>query len=597
MENTDSSVNLQTAFRQAAPKRRKAVKGHETVQIFEDEVERHGQVNGRTKGTALGRIPSNASIRGGQRRDATDADPMRDRLAFSSKQSAIDSNTTWITGGSGRDTRGPLRKESRRHTIYVPSENTTMQTIHAGTSNVDQCHTGRTAQVQADAISRTRRTSLRQSLIAAPKRSPLQHAAKKPQENGASCFGMPGRPTGKENVPPGGKFGGREDSTPKEKASDKTGQSENSAIPTKRASLLRPVRSSPVPVMTSNMYGRGLLQQTLKQSRACSGSYPVENHNSYRLSEEVLKPVVKLSGRKVAEHALFEEDILYPEMFEDTWLRNQEIENTGLVNNPFETATPTTARHKPDLPSSRHKLMQLYQQPSMLFLYQRLHASLQYAALRPSKDSIMGTCRLFNDIGIHRRFVDLWTKTYNVELLRSGVEIVIGRESACAGNPLPRSKASAFRNLELFIESRLLRNDDALRPARLDSSSEAWSWRPTVEGIASLAEIIRPEDLVDGHRERTMILLWGLVGVWSLKTLIDRNDLQYEIGRPESIHDDTIKVCKRVESISSPSQSNKQLLRAWARAVTHRHSLKVRNFTTSFADSKFFGYLVDECHH
>lgn len=42
---------------------------------------------------------------------------------------------------------------------------------------------------------------------------------------------------------------------------------------------------------------------------------------------------------------------------------------------------------------------------------------------------------------------------------------------------------------------------------------------------------IKAEDIVDGHRERTIALLWQLVGKWSLGKVIDLECLQREIGR------------------------------------------------------------------
>ncbi|KAL2809245.1 hypothetical protein BJX63DRAFT_435379 [Aspergillus granulosus] len=49
---------------------------------------------------------------------------------------------------------------------------------------------------------------------------------------------------------------------------------------------------------------------------------------------------------------------------------------------------------------------------------------------------------------------------------------------------------------------------------------------------------IRPEDIVDGHREKTIALIWGLITKWGLSGLVDVDDLRQEIGqlRQRAIH-------------------------------------------------------------
>jgi abnormal spindle-like microcephaly-associated protein len=116
------------------------------------------------------------------------------------------------------------------------------------------------------------------------------------------------------------------------------------------------------------------------------------------------------------------------------------------------------------------------------------------------------------------------------------------------------------------------------------------SMRTVVEGISA-------EDVVDGFREKTVAMLWGLTGKWGLGGLIDWKDVRSEISRLQRRKsDDNSDLLdeEELEDFSHTFTGYKTLLKTWAGAVASSKGLKVSNLTTSFADCKVFEAIVDE---
>ncbi|KIW63136.1 hypothetical protein PV04_10011 [Phialophora macrospora] len=133
------------------------------------------------------------------------------------------------------------------------------------------------------------------------------------------------------------------------------------------------------------------------------------------------------------------------------------------------------------------------------------------------------------------------------------------------------------------------------RATKLYNAQIALSALQGVKGMAALIQDIRAEDIIDGYREKTVKLLWGLTSKWGLSGLIDWDDVQREI--------------KRLCRIGNSSQDNdyydqveetdgyarhKVLLKSWAQAIASKKGMVVKNLTTSFADGRIFEAIVDE---
>lgn len=114
-----------------------------------------------------------------------------------------------------------------------------------------------------------------------------------------------------------------------------------------------------------------------------------------------------------------------------------------------------------------------------------------------------------------------------------------------------------------------------------------------VKHIENLIEDILPEDIVDGYREKTIKLLWTIVGRCGLTGLIDRDDLRKEIVR---LSRGTVSQNSFEEHHDYTNQQieSEDLVERWTEAVGRSRGLEVRNFTTSFSDGRIFEAILDE---
>ena len=759
--HADFNFDLQAAFRQAAPRRRNPRLRNELVQILEDGI--GGGIScAKSGGKALSLASktntdksTRTDVPAVQSRDTMGAAPARSRVMIPtmSEKAHVHRRQNQTVE---QERKGRLRKEPRRRTIYVPSEDTTVLTIHPGSYYTSPGQMELITQDLAHSLVRTEKTEARQSLAVASRRAPLQSALQKLQETNVTKFDVPGRPTGKENVPPRGVLLMR-------KASNIKGTSRNnvfcsgrsSFVPGGKSLVTQNLRLGPVPRRSVNRLEPHLSKQSGKRSITPNNLSLVNDCCPNKAAETLVKPVAKSSRKPPIAFALLVEDISHPRMFEENWLNNQETAITELINNLFETIDTAHSNTLFKTDSLRHNLMQLYQQSSMLFLFKRLEASLNYGALRPSADSMMECCRLRNDVGTRRRFNELWMKTYSIEHLRCAAEVVVGREAHfLRSSDVSISRNNAL-NLEAFIEACLLHNEDSARPMHVPLNVPSWSWCRTVQrclmlvllldlakktniigsslfqttsthksssavlkeltclllpnggdltrtlahldyhltyiqyplseydytvetlavdlrdgvrlahlveillyptcrpaqqpedttsvmpsgetlislastssfgvlsqhlkypcqtracrlynvqivlsvlgglqGITSIIKNVRSEDIVDGHREKTIMLLWGLVGTWGLEVLVDKIEVMNEIRRLET-NDTFGKDAESEDDITELDSNNnhERLLQNWAKAVAGKHGLKVRNLSTCFADGKVFRCIVNE---
>lgn len=116
--------------------------------------------------------------------------------------------------------------------------------------------------------------------------------------------------------------------------------------------------------------------------------------------------------------------------------------------------------------------------------------------------------------------------------------------------------------------------------------------------LENVAEGIRAEDIVTGHREKTVALLWSLVGTYGLEALVDLKDVQGEICRlskqaiDRNGHEPELEV--EPEAALKGMAKHAYLLKQWAIASAGRQGLQVSNLTTSFSDGRVFAAIVGE---
>ncbi|KAG9784936.1 glutamine-dependent NAD(+) synthetase, partial [Aureobasidium melanogenum] len=127
-----------------------------------------------------------------------------------------------------------------------------------------------------------------------------------------------------------------------------------------------------------------------------------------------------------------------------------------------------------------------------------------------------------------------------------------------------------------------------------------------VKGMTAVVQDICPEDIVDGYREKTVRLLWGLTSKWGLGGLVEWPDVVREIKRLrrtidnnrqhhspidyfDIMHDDEFG-----DDYASGPARYQMLLKSWAQAIAAKNGLAVTNLTSSFADTRVFEAIVDE---
>ncbi|KAG5275923.1 hypothetical protein AALO_G00126000 [Alosa alosa] len=119
---------------------------------------------------------------------------------------------------------------------------------------------------------------------------------------------------------------------------------------------------------------------------------------------------------------------------------------------------------------------------------------------------------------------------------------------------------------------------------------------------------IESRDIVDGHREKTLNLLWKIIFAFQVEVLLDEEQLKEEISflrrtwrtkrKLNSLRTDKSVPLKAMKSQPEMKQSNVKitLLMDWVNAVCEFYNLKAENFTVAFSDGRILCHLVHHYH-
>ncbi|KAK0154627.1 Abnormal spindle-like microcephaly-associated [Merluccius polli] len=122
---------------------------------------------------------------------------------------------------------------------------------------------------------------------------------------------------------------------------------------------------------------------------------------------------------------------------------------------------------------------------------------------------------------------------------------------------------------------------------------------------------IDSRDIVDGHREKTLSLLWKIIFAFQVEVILDEDQLREEIG--------FLKRTLRTKQMLASLRANRgiqestagrgpapgpfetgstkiSLLLEWVNAVCDYYNLRVENFTVSFSDGRVLCYLIHHYH-
>lgn len=711
-------------------------------------------------------------------------------------------------GDALRMKRDGVGKEARRRTIYVPSEDTTIFTIHPGAYSgafVDStdtlCGVEISSEMSRDSASIALKTISVKSSPTASRRAALQPAFYSLQQR-TFTQDRPGAGPGKENLNPGDDKITACSSFTSSIGSGK--REEGSVMPQKQQargsstfsdsgylSRRQPKRNPP----SASSVGCGSPKQCSKNEiagpkRVARFDYISKSCNSYSMgSKPTCETLQRRPLKRVAMEAtafptafphvtpknhypLIKENISEAHMFADGWLNDMESVCMQLMNDIFGVVEQKRPCQFLTQDSLRRSLLQLYQAQPISLLYQKLKISLQHGALALPEGSVQRTSMVRTDIGLRKRFIRLWTESFDLSLLRAALEVVIGRQIlACSSvesvKHLPSRQCGENqlkKHTERFIDSCLLQNDDAPLGEnkcieRSNVQYAVLSWRRTtlrslmllhlldrakslgllpskilflvssrfkstdailkevsalilpsfgditrplahlgyrvqheqlaldeyqyrvgnlatdlrdgvrlthlveilglptnlcvngggtkqvsilggyplheaaqnheernlsqqlrypcparsqkiynvqialctlnnIDGVKAISRTLKAEDVVDGNREKTLALLWGLVGRWGLDLLVDFSDLIRETRRFKKARSQTLALscCSIQADDEAPEKDEKRSyqLKRWARSIAQLHGLKLENFTTSFADGKIFHKIIDE---
>ncbi|KAK2743924.1 hypothetical protein FQN57_004547 [Myotisia sp. PD_48] len=398
----------------------------------------------------------------------------------------------------------PFKRARRRNTIYIPSDvtNITAAFLEAFDSPDKKNTEEDIGYIGTRAIEKRRK---QKSPIPARRhtRGPLESTSKVPQESTIKVD-VAGKNTGKENVPPGQEsecnprirehFTPTKPSSAQQTAIKKVEQSLSILSIDDASGCIQPrnqmvsISKSPKPrSRLSN--GLNNVKRTALGDKANAANSPRSEMKSPLRTHGEVKPspiprrfnstptrtlnknaAARLSIPSITSQS-FERK--YPTsttsnvaVHEEHWLSQQEKIITQLSNTLFGSMDNLSNAH--DCKSLGKYLLEKYQDTYFTLLYKRIHASLLYGELRVPQETLLRGNRPRTDVGLRRKFLNLWLETYDINVLCTAAETVVGRQL-----PVPHSQVHSpsnvtseeagkvtRRSVESFLDIYLLKNED-----------------------------------------------------------------------------------------------------------------------------------------
>ncbi|EXJ82560.1 hypothetical protein A1O3_06373 [Capronia epimyces CBS 606.96] len=402
-------------------------------------------------------------------------------------------------------------KPARRGTIYIPNDDTTMPSMYMGIfspiKDLDARMVSGTAEPETEitgiAAQMAKKRNTRRSMIAtSPKRAPL-HVSRKNVQGSATVEDRYGQGGGKENIPPG--HGVAEDEKSAGSTLTKSEPFDHNPVRNRvQHSDNGAKKPSKLYEATASSMGRTTDKTSLQRSRV----KPTWNSGGPRVRPSHLVPVKRTPPKSgpstehqeeirlrrppvptrfivpgvktdliADDYPILTEDLATPSMYEDSWLKHQEISMTQLVNNLFGASSSWSSPVEDSM--LRVRLLEKYGDAELAMLYKRLQAALLFGALSVPTDILKGAGRLNNDIGRRKAFTDLWLETYNLSCLQSALEVVVGRQCRVFLARQSSGNSATREALQRFIETFLIRNEDGI-PDQIGTDRNSWSYQRTL---------------------------------------------------------------------------------------------------------------------
>ncbi len=402
--------------------------------------------------------------------------------------------------------RQTTKRKSRRMTVYIPSDDTTIQTIHPRVISSRNEFSGQHAFLKwinpaLDPVNggnlyakASGQTATGSAGAIAARRVPLQTLSTSTQENTAipDKFGKGG---GKENIPPARL--GRPHCLSKAKRVRITGQVRNpdstahqveavvndaGAVGCGSIAVSRTISSGKMNrcdrLGSSRNFNPSLGNDGFRSTTESRCSQREDVRTAHRGQAtpkqpcegslgELKEPRTAHSTQGLKEPYPLLSDISEPQLYEENWLAHQEAAITQLVNCLFESFEDDKRARESLNVNLTKRLIRIYHGPPFPILYQQLQASLLHGALSAPKGIAGNASRLESDIGLRRDFLDLWMNTYEPAPLQAATEAVIGRKvpevSEWSKTPTNGGQRGAKQRaiaLRTFLDVFLLQNED-----------------------------------------------------------------------------------------------------------------------------------------
>ena len=335
-----------------------------------------------------------------------------------------------------------IRRVPRRRTIYVPSDDTTIATIHPGFRhgidstdilNVPSPKLDGTGTQKDDPKPAPPRR--RFSLAAAPKRAPLQVCLNAVNEQEDERMEVGSGP-GKENIPPGDHL----DDLPALTKQIKRNRTQP------RRSSMAVVREDDC---LTQAFGRVNYNKIVSQ-RQCDSVGGIPGHfnkpkserrasislvgarrmssalscKASRINTDSSELTGLIPGSSLFSNGLSSHNVPSPHSIEEHWLSDLEITMKEVVNQLFEKAGTVKSSTATNLRHLRLEMANILQGASCSLIQKRLTASLMFGALSPQHNT-KTVSRPDLDVGLRSKIISFWLDSYEVQTLLLAAEAVL----------------------------------------------------------------------------------------------------------------------------------------------------------------------------
>jgi len=169
------------------------------------------------------------------------------------------------------------------------------------------------------------------------------------------------------------------------------------------------------------------------------------------------------------------------------------------------------------------------------------------------------------------------------------VEILLGNDHATS----TMSKSTH----EMWTLSQNLKYPCPGRPHKLQNVMVALSAMVRLPSMPEkLLKDVSAYDIVDGHREKTLSVLWAMLGQYAMDSLVDWNLVKRETATAQESLTRTNKYNNTMDDISEvqPTSTSKcwGMLFQWAKAVAAMQDVSITNLTTSFTGPAAFNAIL-----